>query len=104
MVIDNYDSFTYNLCQVRCCCDARPQSANQYRHALAQTRTTESCAPCFVACPAQYLGDLGCEIAVFKNDEKSVDEIRAMNPRGILVSPGPGACETSADSSDFCRL
>jgi anthranilate/para-aminobenzoate synthase component II len=27
---------------------------------------------------------------VYKNDEKTVDEIRAMNPRGILVSPGPG--------------
>lgn len=42
-------------------------------------------------CPAQYLGDLGCEYVVFKNDEKTVEEIRAMNPRGILVSPGPGA-------------
>jgi anthranilate/para-aminobenzoate synthase component II len=28
---------------------------------------------------------------VFKNDEKTVEELRAMNPRGILVSPGPGA-------------
>lgn len=54
MVVDNYDSFTYNL--------------------------------------SQYLGDLGCEHMVLKNDEKTVDEIRAMNPRGILVSPGPGMC------------
>lgn len=38
----------------------------------------------------QYLGDLGCEYVVFKNDEKTVDEIKAMNPAGILVSPGPG--------------
>lgn len=38
----------------------------------------------------QYLGDLGCEYVVFPNDAKTVDEIRAMNPRGILVSPGPG--------------
>lgn len=52
VVIDNYDSFTYNLCQ--------------------------------------YLGDLGADFVVFKNDEKTVDEIRAMNPAGILVSPGPG--------------
>ena len=39
----------------------------------------------------QYLGDLGCEHVVFKNDEKTVAEIAAMNPRGVLVSPGPGA-------------
>eukprot|EP00878_Enallax_costatus_P005266 GHUV01005533.1.p1 GENE.GHUV01005533.1~~GHUV01005533.1.p1 ORF type:complete len:242 (+),score=53.92 GHUV01005533.1:80-805(+) len=52
VVIDNYDSFTYNLCQ--------------------------------------YLGDLGADFVVFKNDEKTVDEIRAMNPAGVLVSPGPG--------------
>jgi anthranilate/para-aminobenzoate synthase component II len=38
----------------------------------------------------QYLGDLGCEYVVYKNDEKTAEEIRAMNPRGILVSPGPG--------------
>ena len=40
---------------------------------------------------SQYLGDLGCEHVVFKNDEKTVEEIASMNPRGILVSPGPGA-------------
>lgn len=38
----------------------------------------------------QYLGDLGADYVVFKNDEKTVAEIRAMNPAGILVSPGPG--------------
>uniref|UniRef100_A0A7S3QJU2 anthranilate synthase n=1 Tax=Dunaliella tertiolecta TaxID=3047 RepID=A0A7S3QJU2_DUNTE len=52
VVIDNYDSFTYNLCQ--------------------------------------YLGDLGCKYVVIKNDDKTVAEVRAMNPRGVLVSPGPG--------------
>jgi len=52
VVVDNYDSFTYNLCQ--------------------------------------YLGDLGCDYVVFKNDEKTVAEIRAMNPKGVMVSPGPG--------------
>lgn len=55
IVIDNYDSFTYNLCQ--------------------------------------YLGELGADFVVYKNDEKTVDEIRAMNPAGILVSPGPGMQE-----------
>lgn len=39
----------------------------------------------------QYLGDLGCDYVVYANDEKTVDEIKAMNPRGILISPGPGA-------------
>jgi hypothetical protein len=38
----------------------------------------------------QYLGDLGADFLVLKNDEKTVDEIRALNPAGILVSPGPG--------------
>ena len=38
----------------------------------------------------QYLGDLGCEHIVLKNDEMTVDEIAALQPRGILVSPGPG--------------
>ena len=41
-------------------------------------------------CYLQYLGDLGCEHVVFKNDEKTIYELRAMNPRGILLSPGPG--------------
>ncbi|DBA91704.1 TPA: Ankyrin repeat and SOCS box protein 2 [Trebouxia sp. C0004] len=57
IVIDNYDSFTYNLCQ--------------------------------------YLGDLGCEHLVYKNDEKTIEELRALNPRGILLSPGPGRPEDS---------
>lgn len=62
-MVDNYDSFTYNLCQ--------------------------------------YLGGLGCEYVVFKNDEKTVDEIEAMNPRGILVSPGPGTPEESGISLEI---
>ena len=61
MVIDNYDSFTYNL--------------------------------------VQYLGDCGIkDPIVFKNDEKTVEEIRRMNPKGILVSPGPGRPEDSGIS------
>lgn len=63
VVIDNYDSFTYNLCQ--------------------------------------YLGDLGCKYLVFKNDEYTVDEIRAMEPAGIMVSPGPGRPEDSGISLEI---
>ncbi len=50
-VLDNYDSFTYNL--------------------------------------VQYLGELGAEIEVRRNDQVSVEEIEAMRPERILVSPGP---------------
>ncbi|XP_051144949.1 anthranilate synthase beta subunit 2, chloroplastic-like [Andrographis paniculata] len=59
-VIDNYDSFTYNLCQ--------------------------------------YMGELGCEFEVYRNDEINVDELRRKNPRGILISPGPGAPQDSGIS------
>ncbi len=51
LVIDNYDSFTYNL--------------------------------------VQYLGELGAEVAVRRNDKISLDEIEAMQPDRILISPGP---------------
>jgi anthranilate synthase/aminodeoxychorismate synthase-like glutamine amidotransferase len=51
LVVDNYDSFTFNL--------------------------------------VQYLGELGVETRVVKNDEIDVDEIRADAPAGVLVSPGP---------------
>jgi anthranilate synthase/aminodeoxychorismate synthase-like glutamine amidotransferase len=51
LVIDNYDSFTFNL--------------------------------------VQYLGELGAEVAVFKNDAIDVAGIRALAPDGVLVSPGP---------------
>jgi para-aminobenzoate synthetase component II len=52
IVIDNYDSFTYNL--------------------------------------VQYLGELGAAVEVYRNDEISVDQIRAHRPEGVLISPGPG--------------
>jgi len=52
VVIDNYDSFTYNL--------------------------------------VQYFGELGQEIKVFRNDQVTVDEVRALNPDHIVISPGPG--------------
>mmetsp|Transcript_11035 Transcript_11035/g.31193 ORF Transcript_11035/g.31193 Transcript_11035/m.31193 type:complete len:216 (-) Transcript_11035:1117-1764(-) len=63
VVIDNYDSFTYNLCQ--------------------------------------YLGDLGQRYIVFKNDEKTVEQIKAMKPAGVLVSPGPGRPEDSGISLEI---
>ena len=51
LVIDNYDSFTYNL--------------------------------------VQYLGELGADVRVFRNDAITLDEVAAMNPDQIVVSPGP---------------
>lgn len=52
LVIDNYDSFTYNL--------------------------------------VQYLGELGCEPRVYRNDAISINKIRRLKPERILISPGPG--------------
>ena len=51
LMIDNYDSFTYNL--------------------------------------VQYLGELGGEVAVFRNDEISIEKVAAMRPSHIVLSPGP---------------
>ena len=53
VMIDNYDSFTYNL--------------------------------------VQYLGELGAEVSVFRNDEITVPEIAALRPTHVVVSPGPCA-------------
>ncbi|RLM73647.1 hypothetical protein C2845_PM15G10920 [Panicum miliaceum] len=60
IVIDNYDSFTYNLCQ--------------------------------------YMGELGLNFEVYRNDELTVDDVRRKNPRGILISPGPGEPQDSGIS------
>ncbi|CAM8983266.1 unnamed protein product [Rhodiola kirilowii] len=60
VVLDNYDSFTYNLCQ--------------------------------------YTGEVGCEFEVYRNDEVTVEELKKMNPRGVLISPGPGAPKDSGIS------
>ena len=60
LVIDNYDSFTYNL--------------------------------------VQYLGELGEELAVYRNDALSLEEIVAMKPARILISPGPGRPEDAGVS------
>lgn len=51
LMIDNYDSFTYNL--------------------------------------VQYLGELGAEVRVYRNDALTVDDVAAMRPAQIVISPGP---------------
>jgi anthranilate synthase/aminodeoxychorismate synthase-like glutamine amidotransferase len=51
-MIDNYDSFTYNL--------------------------------------VQYLGELGAQVEVFRNDAIGVEELLARHPQGVVISPGPG--------------
>lgn len=65
LVIDNYDSFTYNL--------------------------------------VQYLGELGEEVAVYRNDAISVDGIRELAPNRILISPGPGTPDTAGVTLDTIR-
>ena len=51
LMIDNYDSFTFNI--------------------------------------VQYLGELGADVLVKRNDEISIDEIKTLNPERIVISPGP---------------
>jgi anthranilate synthase component 2 len=64
-VIDNYDSFTYNL--------------------------------------VQYLGELGAEVHVVRNDAASVDEVAAGRPERIVISPGPGRPEDAGITMDVVR-
>jgi anthranilate synthase component II len=65
LVIDNYDSFTYNL--------------------------------------VQYFGELGADIRVHRNDEITVDEIEALKPARIVISPGPGRPEDAGIAPDVIR-
>jgi anthranilate synthase component 2 len=65
LLIDNYDSFTYNL--------------------------------------AQYLGELGAPPLVRRNDEITLDEIRALGPDRIVISPGPGRPEDAGISVQVIR-
>jgi anthranilate synthase/aminodeoxychorismate synthase-like glutamine amidotransferase len=65
LVIDNYDSFTYNL--------------------------------------VQYLGELGADVRVRRNDEIAIGEIEAMAPDQILISPGPGRPEDAGITPDVIR-
>ncbi len=65
LVLDNYDSFTWNL--------------------------------------VQFLGELGAEIRVLRNDEASVEEIRALAPEKVLISPGPCTPAEAGVSVDLIR-
>jgi anthranilate synthase component II len=65
LVIDNYDSFTWNL--------------------------------------VQYLGELGAEMAVHRNDEIAVDQVADMEPSAIVISPGPCTPAEAGISVDLVR-
>jgi anthranilate synthase component 2 len=64
-VLDNYDSFTYNL--------------------------------------VQYMGELGAEMTIRRNDELSVDEVEALEPERILLSPGPCTPQEAGISIELIR-
>ena len=66
LVIDNYDSFTYNL--------------------------------------VQYFGELGANLLVKRNDEVTIEEIRALRPERICVSPGPCSPREAGISNDVIRV
>jgi len=65
LVIDNYDSFTYNL--------------------------------------VQYLGELGAELRVIRNDAVDADGVAALAPEGIVISPGPGTPDDAGVSLSLIR-
>lgn len=65
LMIDNYDSFTYNL--------------------------------------VQYLGELGEEVAVYRNDKITIEEIEALAPSKIVISPGPCTPREAGISVDVIR-
>ena len=65
LLIDNYDSFTYNL--------------------------------------YQYLSELGAEVEVVRNDDTTIEEIEAMAPEKIVISPGPCTPEKAGVSNDVVQ-
>ena len=65
LMIDNYDSFTYNL--------------------------------------VQYLGELGVDVEVRRNDALSVDDVAAMRPQGVVISPGPCTPNEAGISVDLIK-
>lgn len=66
LVIDNHDSFTYNL--------------------------------------VQYLGELGAALSVHRNDRITIEAIRKMKPRRIVISPGPGEPKNAGISEEIIRV
>ena len=66
VMIDNYDSFTYNL--------------------------------------VQYLGELGQQVSVFRNDEITLDRLSALSPQFLVVSPGPCTPNQAGISVEAIRL
>ncbi len=65
LVIDNYDSFVFNL--------------------------------------VQYLGELGAQTVVWRNDAGTVDDVRGLHPDGVVISPGPGHPRDARLSVDVVR-
>ena len=65
VMIDNYDSFTYNL--------------------------------------VQYLGELGQQLKVFRNDQSTVAAIKRLKPCAIVISPGPGSPKDAGISNELIR-
>lgn len=65
LMIDNYDSFTYNL--------------------------------------VQYIEQLGAPVKVVRNDAMTIADLAALNPKGIVISPGPGRPESAGVSLDVIK-
>lgn len=65
LMIDNYDSFTYNL--------------------------------------VQYFSELGAEVAVYRNDKITIEEIKKLNPEKIVISPGPATPLEAGISLDVIK-
>ncbi len=66
LMIDNYDSFTYNL--------------------------------------VQYLGEMGEELKVYRNDAITIEGIRRLKPNRIVISPGPGSPKDAGISKDVIKI
>jgi anthranilate synthase/aminodeoxychorismate synthase-like glutamine amidotransferase len=54
----------------------------------------------FVYILVQYLGELGWDPLVVRNDEKTIDELAALEPDAVLISPGPGTPDDAGVSND----
>ena len=65
LLLDNYDSFTYNI--------------------------------------VQYLGELGADLKVIRNDETGVADLLSLEPEGIVLSPGPGRPENAGVMEELVR-